>query len=536
MGTDQGVMRDRGYLLGGYALVVLSLYIWTFWFYPVLGHDLSMVVPAMWEMADAWKSYGVLDIDFSPFRCLGLPHFSNPNSFLWSLYHAAALFLRESNGVFVVECFVAGVSYLGATRLFQVLGFDRRTSVLWAMGWCLQGFCLTHAVAGHTNYYQFALLPFLLGMLLQKDFRWWMSLAFSFWVAHLLYTSGYYILLIGFPSLILSAYVLQLLLPERFKKGDLCDFRGLCWNVVKMVPWVLVLVAPKVLGVLNFTAKFPRIINLDQIGLWQAFVYTLSHYLWPFPYDVNEFTGWWYGNWESYEFLFPGLVYAAAPVLWMARKKLPLKTAGILLAIIVVCGTVLSSGIMAPVFHRLPLLKSLHVNPRWNSFVLLPFACWILALLLRAGKKSFSLTAVTFLAVAFVGTPFLYLDRENMQIKYPDRAGIDFGRGRLQYCYEPIFGYGLEAFPLGRQVNWFSDTLVDPRCYLNSNECRPGTMFGQAGSSLEDQEKLKRYALKDEYAPVKNFKKISLVFYFASFAAMLWLLVVIARDLWHRKS
>jgi hypothetical protein len=193
---------------------------------------------------------------------------------------------------------------------------------------------------------------------------------------------------------------------------------------------------------------------------------------------------------------------------------------------LVAAGTLLSSGVLAPVFEALPLFKSLHVNPRWNAFVLLPFFSLALAAagsleprrLALAGWQLAVLWAVLF------AVPLAFIDEVNMQITYPDRNGIDFARHRLLFCYEPLFGYRLETFPLGQNVNWAAEALVDPRCYLKSSQCRPGTVFGEPGTNAADYALLASYALRDEYPPVKRFKWIALVVYGTGFGcALAWL-------------
>jgi hypothetical protein len=284
--------------------------------------------------------------------------------------------------------------------------------------------------------------------------------------------------------------------------------------------------APKALGVLNFTALFPRLIDLQRIDVWRALLYTLSQYVYPFPYDAGRLTGWSYGNWESYQFILPGMVYGLVYLLWRHRRQLPSARIVSLFAVLVVTGALLSSGVLRPVFEVLPLFRSLHVNPRWNAIVLLPFFVLALSVLgplqPRDLPRSEWLLAVLW-AIFFV-VPLLFIDKSNMVITYTDRLGIDFARHRLAFCYEPLFGARLEKFPLGPLVDWRNSPFVDPRCYLQSSHCRPGTILGGAGGNPADDEALARYALRDEYPPVKYFKWISLLVYFAGFGcALAWI-------------
>lgn len=533
MGTSLKKFR-AGWELAGWLAVGLSYYLWIFAFYPTLGHDFAMGVPGMFELRQAWKVHGVLDIDFSPFRCLGLPLFSNPNSLVWSFYQLAAIvFESEIRAIFAVLLTFATLGYWGTLWLLKNWGVERRTRVFLALGWCVQGFCMTHILPGHTNYAQFAVFPWLLGLLLGRKLSWPHIFAAAFLMAHLLFTSGYYLLLVGIPSVAVAALIWQWLGAPQVENGNFGTTKHVLRNGAIAGALAIGMTLPKILGVLNFTALFPREVSLDHIGIGDALAYVAGNYFYPFPYDVRALTGWWYGNWESYEFLYPGLIYVLLYGAFRFTKRAPWKKAGLVFAGLLVAGVLLSSGVLAPIFESLPFFKSLHVNPRWNSFLMLPslatVACLAAALLVT--KKNQEPVKVPGMLLGVLSalcllTPLLYLDRENMQINYPNRAGIDFGLERAQFCYEPIFGYGLESFPLGRQTNWLQDKLVDPRCYLKSGHCQPGAFLE---ANPEERKQLASYSLKDDYAPVKALKPWAFVLYLLGFVGLVWSFVSTAR-------
>jgi len=505
----------------GLATVVLSLVAWTYWFYPLLGLDYASVLPAMYEMRDAFARFGRLDVDFSPLRCLGLPVFANPNAFVWSVYHPFALVLSELRAVVAGGAVILGFAYVGCVALLRGLGLGTGLAAGLAVAWCLQGFCASHLLAGHVSYLQLALQPLLLWLLLQKTASWVARGAAAFWLAHLVYTAGYYLLLTGVPSLLLAAFVLERLAPARLDARGLGGMRTVAVNLAWAGPLALAMSAPKMLAVLDFTAMFPRLTQLDRIATWKALVYTASQYLVPVPWDARRFTGWWYGNWEAYEMILPGVAYWLAWTAWAHRRDVPLARVGGILALLLAVGTMLSSGMLGPVFSALPLLQSLHVNPRWNALVLLPYftlAAGVAVALPAAARPSTPWVAALWLLAVVV--PFQLTDRRDMQIEYTDGQGIDAGRHRLGFCYEPIFGYRLEHFPVRGRVDFTSDLLADPRCYLRSAGCQPGTLLA-AGP---DREALERYALRDAHAPVALLKWPALAAYLVGFAcAVAWL-------------
>ncbi len=519
----------------GLVTVIGSLALWVYGYYPLLGHDYAALLPSMYEMRDAFTRFGRIDLDFSPFRCLGLPVFAHPNALVWSLFHPAALAFSELGGLFVTAATILAFAYVGCLRLVRGLGLRADLAALLAVGWCLQGFCVAHALAGHLNYLQLALLPLLLWVLVQRKPSWIELGLVAFWIAHLVYTSGYYLLLTGVPSVLLAAAFLDVLMPARLAARGLGGVRTAARNVLVAGPLALAMCAPKILAVLDFTALFPRIAHLDRIAVWKALVYTVSQYVFPFPWDVRAFTGWRYGNWEAYEFLFPGLIVWLAWVAWVHRRDVPIGRVLALFAGLVVVGTVLSSGVLAPVFAVLPLFESLHVNPRWNALVLLPFFALVLGVVgtLKPDARSLSGWPLAVLWAVFALAPLQLMDRTNMQIAYTDRQGIDDARHRLAFCYEPLFGYRLEHFPVRGAVDFTADVLVDPRCYLRSSGCRPGTTFGEPGTDPADRLALASYALRAAHWPVRYLKWPALLVYFAGFGCALTWLGVAVRDLVH---
>lgn len=513
-------------LSAGLATVILSLGAWTYWFHPLLGLDYASVLPAMYEMRDAFARFGRLDVDFSPLRCLGLPVFANPNAFVWSVYHPFALVLGELRAVVAGGATILAFAYVGCVALLRGLGLGTALAAALAVAWCLQGFCASHLLAGHVSYVQLALQPLLLWVLLQKAPSWIARGAAAFWLAHLVYTAGYYLLLTGLPSLLFAAFVLERLAPARLAAHGLGGVRTTAVNLAIVGPLAVAMSAPKMLAVLDFTAMFPRLTHLDRIATWKALVYTASQYLVPVPWDTRRFTGWWYGNWEAYEMLLPGVAYWLAWSVWTHRRDLPLARVGGIVALLLAVGTVLSSGVLGPVFSALPLFQSLHVNPRWNALVLLPYfalAAGVAAALPAAARPSSPWIAALWLLAVLV--PSQLTDRRDMQIEYTDGQGIDATRHRVGFCYEPIFGYRLEHFPVKGQVDFGSDVLVDPRCYLRSAGCAPGTTL----TAGPDRDALERYALRDTHAPVALLKWPALTLYLVGFAcALAWLALTIA--------
>jgi hypothetical protein len=465
----------------GLVTVVGSLLLWVCWFYPRLALDYASILPAMWEMRDAFARFGVLDVDFSPFRCLGLPVFANPNAFVWSVFHLFALVLPPLPGTVAGATTILVFGYVGCVALLRGLGLGAGLTTALAVGWCLQGFCASHLIAGHASFVQLALQPLLLWVLMQRAPSWVGRGLVAFWLAHLVYGSGYYLLLTGIPSLLLAAAILELLVPARLAAANRGGLGTVAWNLAGIGALALAMCLPKILAVLDFTAMFPRLTHLDRIATWKALVYTASQYFVPVAWDVRRFAGWWYGNWESYEIILPGVACWLAWVLWARRRDLPVRGALGVFVLLLALGTMLSSGVLAP------------ASSRWIA------AFWAIAVL----------------------ASLQFFDARDMQIEYTDGQGIDATTHRLGFCYEPIFGYRLEQFPVRGEVDFTSDVPVDPRCYLRSAGCAAGTLL----TTPADREALLRYALRDTHPPVAFLKWPALAVYLVGFGcALVWLI------------
>jgi hypothetical protein len=496
-------------------VVAASLGVWLFAFYPLMGNDYKFWVPLISEGRIAWSSFGVLDYDFSPLRCLGLPAFASPNSLLFSLQHGLSLLGNDLLALTGGIAFVFAFAFVGALRLFRHFGLPDRASLLMATGWCLQGWACSRVIAGHLPFVQLLLAPWLLYVVIAGRASWIALLAAAFGFAHMLYSGAFYSFIITSISLGLCLFVLSQKLAE-----PLCRLHAR--QVARNLLWIALLVAamagPKALAAMDFLELFPREARLAQVPFWRALGYAAGNVAIPFPVSWGGLVGWPFGNWESYQFLYPGLFFVLAVLAWQ-RGTAASKQAGIGLLALLVLSALFTSGLLAPVFAALPVLESLHVNPRWNAMILLPavlLACVVIADIgfLREGEDR---VGYWVLLALFALAPLQFLDRIDMRIGYLYHDGVHEDLARVDICYEPIFGYGLERFPLDpRKIDWLRDEPRDPRCLLASHDCRPGQGFERA----EDREALERYALVDERASV--LRGPSLAIYLVGFCALVY--------------
>lgn len=493
-----------------------------FWYAPLYTYDHIIGLQLFEEIRQAFWKYGIWDFDFTPLRCLGIPSFSNPTSLQWSLYHPFALLLPGLYPAYGVYLVLGVLSYIFAYEFFRACRLDNKWASLLALGWALQGFLVARTLASHTNYNVFGLVPLFFLMYLKPARSWFYLFACAFVIAHTFYTSSIY-----FPLMLMSGSVLVLILLKWVDSAGLVPLTQVTWKTFFLRSFAVFGLAglmsfAKVLGVLNYSAIFPRIMPLLEIDFWMALISSASHQFYPLPWNHYELTRWWYRNWEAYIWLFPGLIYF---LLWKFaphwRERAVWKWFGAFVLIIFV-GGVTNSGILKPIVSALPIVRSFHVNPRWTAttvILLMPLLVWAILYLkwqLRRGQE-------IVLWVLFAGLPFYFIDDQDMAIEYPVESYVNTEVGRALMCYEPNFGYGLEMFPKAKSFNLLSFDMVDPRCYLASNRCEPGTSFKDVENGSELNRQLKSYELRDEYPPVKYGKIPSLFLYFLGFFALIGL-------------
>jgi hypothetical protein len=505
-------------------LIAASVGVWLFAFFPLMGNDYKFWVPLIYEGRIAFWSFGTLAYDFSPLRCLGLPAFASPNSLLFSIAHGFSLLGSDLLALVAAIGVVFAFAFLGALRLFRHLGLSQRAALLLATGWCLQGWAAARVIAGHLPFLQMLLVPWLLFVVIAGRAGVVALLAAAFWLSHMLYSGAFYSFLIALVSVGISVLLLATRVGEQLGRPNLRDCLR---NAAAIAGLTLAMTLPKLIGVTDFLALFPREARLAQVPFWKALLYAVGNVALPVPLPYGSLVGWPFGNWESYQFLFPTLFFALLFLAWQGRSERGTRAAA-WLALLLLGSALLTSGLLAPVFASLPILESLHVNPRWNAMILLPLAVLACVMIVEADfLNGRDRIAFWVLLALFVVAPLQLLDRIDMRIGYLYHDGIQEERQRVDICYEPIFGYGLEHFPgNSRQVDWLGDPLRDPRCLLASHDCRPGQAFERA----EEREQLEAFALPDENASALRAPALAL--YGLGLFSAVWVLFGLSRAAW----
>jgi len=472
-------------------LCVAVLLACTLWHFPFMGHDYSLIIPALTDLKVAWKEFGVLNPQFSPMKCLGTPLWANPTGLNLSLLHFFVLIFNELGGLVFFIGLIAILSFYGAYYLARHFGANERWSAYLATGWTLQGAMFVRVTVGHISYINLGLFPLILFLFLRKGSRQSFVLeivTISFLLSQFIYNPAPY-LVIFFPMGLLACLPLMAIWKDERIKSLLNRSTLIKVSLISLL--TLLLTFDKLRAVSDLMKSFPRKMDLLELSPLKVLGYAVLNPLSFWPHDFQKMVGWWYGNWESIQYLFPGLILVSLILILSRKDYKKLIQLSLSYLFIVSLTLILTSGILAPLIKDIPFLNSMHANPRWNMVTLLPMFYLAIALVRElADVKQWIIYSL--LAVALF-SPSLHIDKQNFGIRYYFLGSYDFARNRLAYCYEPFFGYGLEAFPNpnGFKTDFLNGEFYDPRCYLQSRNCLPGTQLKPV-----EKEKLRTYHLR----------------------------------------
>lgn len=534
------VIASRFAALGPLLLLVVSTVAWSAMvlpFFPTrqgtLGHDMGYFLPLLIEGFAGLKQSGFLSPPaFSPAFCAGMPLYGNPQSIPYSLT-GLLLFVTDPIGALraslVITHVIAWLGTYATARL--VLRCDRAASALAAVLFAWSTVVFERALAGHWSFvaYGTTLVVFLGvglaarggsgrrevllgGAVFALAFASWLEAGFAVAAVPLGTAAGGFVCLVALRGGSLTRGFIALAV------GGALAF---------------LLSAPKLLPMMAFLRAAPRDLYLlpaydDVLGALRG-IFTL---VFLEPHHIEDPTlliPVMYRDVERAWSVGPvGLLALGALGLAVARSRRTTWTGERLVATIGLIAvlalplllTVQNDALFA-VVKKLPVLKSTWSFTRWYC-IYAPFVALGSALLLADAVKDARLRAglVTVLAGVvmllhsavdrsayhkelFDPRPMLALHRaltdgqllpDITHVTVPTKTSpvsfimwnSAFAAGHTSVpCYEPLFGYDLEAFPGDVQegpVDLVVDgrrNLLDPRCllYPEENGCRPGDRF-----------------------------------------------------------
>lgn len=466
------------FILGTVALAVILTNV--FYSFPLMGHDYSIMVSWAYDYHYAWEKFSQFHFDFSPQRCLGIPVWANPIGFTLSLFHLLSALFTDIYAIALFIGIYISAGYFGVVQLLKTFKVEQNWIYYLAFAWCLQGPVVMRATVGHLSYLSVVLWPLYAYLLLKTSPLKSKCGVLDILVAGILLGHDFYS---GSPTIyvLFSMSFLLMLVVMKIGQWDI-DYKKVLLKFILAVSVSALVILPKVLAIFSFTRNFQRTNSFIDIGLSAGFSYSFLSQLFPPLLDYKKMTGWWYGDWEAFNFIFPGLVLIAFLVSAVRFKQYPRLISGFLLVFCL--GGFIASGIYAEFVQSLPIVKSFHVNPRWLMMFSLPFVVLVSGFL-NQSKLTYKLIIPLGIITAII--PFYLRDPQNLQINYVYRSGLDIEKNLLNSCYEPVFGYRLELFPFNKVV---PGKYLDPRCYLVQGGCQSMEL------SEEKLIQLKEYRLK----------------------------------------
>lgn len=366
-------------------------------YYPKVGMDYKYFIPRLIDSHLHYVTNGLSIQWYTPSFGGGLPSYPNPQQIQFSLPQAFTLFMDPWRASLAAICVFIILGNLGAFNLANKrLGLSHHASLVVALFFTLNGFMLQHLGIGHLTFMGYLLLPLaILGLTAKtKLTQNWSLVGWVF--AVLLYGGGFY-------AIVYMVFACLLFFPLAgvFFPGTV-QLKNYFRNALVSSLIALALGASKLYAVLSFLRSFPRAIadeyntTLVQsliaipLQLLGSMVFSFfglvtgkTHkYAWDL---LMTYTGSNLPMWELDVSLSPALFLLILVGMIIAffelrqnKRRLSAHqwwSALVLLAMMVVLVEFITTkGNLYTVLGSLPILRSLHVNPRFTAVLILPLS------------------------------------------------------------------------------------------------------------------------------------------------------------------
>jgi hypothetical protein len=545
-----------------------------------LGHDYAYFFPGLLNGFYWFRNNGLFDIPwFTPAFCGGVPFFPNPQNIYYSVPQLLSIY---SNPLYGVYLSFLGFAALGFFCTFQLLRkvflVSNSAAFFGATVYLFNGFFTSRMLIGHITYQVFALLPLLAWLLLAETKTGngrlleelrniiisGMLIAYMFYagaanfivpaliglvciwsllgIVHIADNRFWIRLsLSGLISLLLSAAKLYpgILFMSEFKRDyySLPGFDGV-WSAVVNIFKMLFLTSAK--NVSDEVVNFPFILEqhdfdygVTHVPLVLILVFVIYFIMTKTVSGIN------FGlSGKKISFILFFILLLAIPVAlntyypgWsIFLKNLPyIENSTSLMRWV---------AIFIPVIAILSSLAVNQISHKTLRLVLVLFCIFNIVLFNLFADRSYyedqQYDPGNVLSAWSADIPDItyndnYPGSEQMAI-YLQRNDLFVIGGSQLFCYEPVFGYGLEFFPRdGLHRGSIMDiddgqfNLKNPACYIfpGQNFCRPGDHFRETES---DKLKLfSSYKPFDFSRPLsqKLFSALSVLTLIAAIAALI---------------
>jgi hypothetical protein len=370
--------------------------------YPMVGMDYGYFLPRLVDNF-LYRQVNSLGIQwFTPSFGGGVPAFPNPQDLQMTL---PALLIRALGPWHAACATLVVMASIGALALAftlrRGLGLGWPAAALGTSVFAANGYYLQHAGVGHMNFALFPLTALLLALLgAGPRRRWPAAVAVGIVVAMFPYSGGFYEAIVAALSLALTVPLVRLLAPSRL------SIRRAMQIAVAGGTLGAAIGAAKLTSVFHMLEIFPRTMAYSGASGWLSGLKAISVQLLGYPTlrianaltggdservpaMISSAAGPGYGLWETDIFVSPivpiiGMVYLASRLLgkktspqqvksaWDTRRWALLASLGV--ALLITISLTIGRGPFFELTKPLPVFRSLHVNPRFASALILPLA------------------------------------------------------------------------------------------------------------------------------------------------------------------
>ena len=508
-----------------------------------LGHDYGYFLPSLLAGYYWFSNNGLFAVPwFTPAFCAGLPFYANPQSMVYSAPQALTYFFDPLQSVYISFLLFAGIGFTGMYKLStDVFKLTPLISAYAAMAFLFNGFFTYRMIIGHLTYHAFALIPLIAWLLLRPamiaSFSWRGQVMATFSagiaIAYFIYSgAANYIVaaMIAVVGIFLLAWLNHVPIYAALTRLFAAAIVAFCLALSKLTASIYLL--------FNFPRDLYALPGIDGIQE-TLFVFFSSFFLnqqfKPFSKKIvnTEF-----GLLGQHEFEFGVTLIPLIVTVFYCLCRLPIKKQNnsyswkkkyIAAALALIMLLPLFVNTYYPwwndILKNTPYIKSSSSLLRWFS-IDIPLIILISAICLNSIKDKISNMVLIAMIAAIIMLNALdnkeYYQRQNYnpvavvnnynQVKINqnykkidsivisvDKTGTlrnpiwrnnAFIQGySIMNCYEALFGYNLETFPIGnlkvgsiyaKQDGFFN--IKNPVCYLykKSNACEPGAHFHQS--------------------------------------------------------
>lgn len=521
----------------------------------LMGHDFSLFLPRLMDGYLWIRNNSLTDIPwFTPSFCGGLPAYPDPQNIFYSLPQLLTLFFSPVTSVYVTLLLMSVSGYCGSYLLLKsVFRTSTSAAVLGSTIFLFNGFFAYRMIIGHIIFHSYMLFPWIIYFVFRPVSPARLLYGMKPWIINGLLAGSIasYLVFSGAVNILLPMSLSGLIIVLGLMYRNSLNSLHLKAIVLALTVF-LVVVAAKLNASISYLGHFDRsfypLPGTDSIA--SAFYVVVRTLFFPVTDSSlqNYFTNkiWMLGRHE-FEYgvtLVPLILFVS----YLAKMKsfaaikvrvsdLPIRKIGTAVSIALLLLIPITLNYYQPdwnlLLKKMPVLRNSSTLIRFNVVYILPLAVFSAVLLDRitAGKKTrFMMSAILVGAIILINLvtdktfyqsekydpltiSLMYKkiantghvpkitfvgDIENTNTyQHPSQVGADFlfGISRLT-CYEPMFGYRLEAFPRKSlhpgPVNAVTNghlNLKNPVCYVfpKANSCIPGEQFSIASSEQADK-------------------------------------------------